>query len=290
MSDYKLENIDNGYNSYKQIIDFYDHYKDDFFQTINVHIENWFGGNMAAVLGSVSDLLMENLNTVNFIIKDTEIRNLLLRNGFLSYYGHNREVDDRHTTIKYLKIKPTDGRFFNNYILSELINRPELPDMSQPLKKKITESIYELYVNAQIHSKTKFIYTCGQIFPAKNKIEFTFVDTGLGFKNVVNSALEPFGSHFNANQAIRWAIKDKNSTKDDVSGGIGLAILIEFIKLNKGKLQIVSDTGFYQLDETGERNYDYPIRFPGAIINISVRTDDDASYSLISEIDNNDLF
>ncbi|MDR4507873.1 MAG: hypothetical protein MRJ65_06500 [Candidatus Brocadiaceae bacterium] len=45
--------------------------------------------------------------------------------------------------------------------------------------KKITESIYEIFVNAQIHSETDFIYTCGQFFPNKHMIEFTIKDTGI---------------------------------------------------------------------------------------------------------------
>ncbi|MDD4205107.1 MAG: ATP-binding protein [Candidatus Delongbacteria bacterium] len=287
MAIYTLTKIDNGYNSYKQIIELYQTHKDTFFDTIDIHLDQWFGANMAAVLGGVLDLFIDNMNTINLFIENSETKNVLMRNGFLSHYGYERVIDDRHSTIEYLKIKPTDGRFFNSYIIDEFINRSEMPEMTGALKKKIAESIYELFVNAKDHSGTKFIYTCGQVFPVKNKIEFTIADTGKGFQRVVNDALL---TNFTAGQAIKWAIKDRNTTKNDITGGIGLAILHEFIKLNKGRLQIISGNGFYEFDEEGERIHKFPYDFPGSYINVSIRTDDDSSYALKEEIDSNDLF
>ena len=92
-------------------------------------------------------------------------------------------------------------------------------------------------------------------------------------------------------QAITWAIGDKNSTKQDISGGIGLAILREFIIRNQGKIQIVSDDGFYQLDSHEEQTKSFSGSFPGTVINMQFRTDDAASYALISEVPlDDDLF
>ncbi|MDA3884245.1 MAG: ATP-binding protein [Candidatus Delongbacteria bacterium] len=287
MATYTLKNIDNKYNSYYQIIEFYDKFKDEIFENIDIHLDQWFGANMSAVLGGVLDLLVDNLNTINFTIQNLDTENVLQRNGFLSHYGHPTVYDDRHSTIKYLKIKPSDGRFFNSYIIEEFINRPELPVMTKGLKKRITEYIYELFVNAKDHSGTKFIYTCGQFYPGKNRIEFTIADTGKGFKQVVNDALL---TNFTSIQAIKWALQDRNTTKKDISGGIGLAILIEFIKLNKGKLQIISGNGLYQYDEEGVHISKFPHNFPGSLINVSICTDDNTSYALKEEIDNNDLF
>jgi anti-sigma regulatory factor (Ser/Thr protein kinase) len=209
------------------------------------------------------------------------------KNDFLSYYGYPRVVDDKHTTIKYLKLKPTDGRFFHGYIVSELLNRPELPQMTQELKKKISESIYEIFVNAQIHSETDFIYTCGQFFPSKNKIEFTITDAGIGFKNRINKR---FKKNLNSVQAIKWAASDGHSTKTNISGGIGLALLKEFITKNNGKFQIVSDDGFYQYESTGEQLKLFSESFPGTIVNLQFRTDDTSSYSLQEEYQDEALF
>ena len=147
--------------------------------------------------------------------------------------------------------------------------------------------IYEIFVNAQIHSASPFIYTCGQFFPNKNKIEFTIVDTGIGFKEKIN---QRFNSNLSAIQAIKWAVQDKMTTKIGVSGGIGLAVLKEFIELNKGKMQIVSSDGFYQFDSEGELDNQFSGQFPGTIVNLQFKTDDKHNYSLKNEIDINDIF
>ena len=83
---------------------------------------------------------------------------------------------------------------------------------------------------------------------------------------------------------------DGHSTKQNIPGGIGLAILREFININNGKIQIVSDDGFYQLDTNGVQKKLFSGPFPGTIINIQFKTDDRTSYSLVSEIDSDELF
>ncbi len=65
MATYTLTKIDNGYSSYKQIIELYQTHKDTFFDTIDIHLDQWFGANMAAVRGGVLDLFIDNMNTIN---------------------------------------------------------------------------------------------------------------------------------------------------------------------------------------------------------------------------------
>ena len=69
------------------------------------------------------------------------------KNGFLAHFGYPSMHDTNDTAIQYLKLKPSDGRFFNQYVM--------------------TESIYEIFVNAQIHSESKHIYTSGGSSPPR---------------------------------------------------------------------------------------------------------------------------
>ena len=72
-----------------------------------------------------------------------------------------------------------------------------------------------------------------------------------------------------------------------ISGGIGLSLLTEFIKFNKGKFQIISGDGIYEVGEKEKAGFlDFP--FPGTIVNMEFRTDDSNSYRLSSESDNTD--
>jgi hypothetical protein len=283
----QIINITNTFESYQQLINFYLAHKEKEFDTIHVELHKWFGANMSAPLGAILDVFYYNMNEIKFDYIDIKIKEILLKNRFLSYFGYSRIEDNHQTTIQYLKLKITDGKYFKNYIVDELIGRNELPRMSELVKEKITEAIYEIFVNAQIHSDSNYIYTCGQFYPRENKIEFTIADMGIGFKKKVN---DRFKSNLTSTQAITWATKDKNTTKIGVTGGIGLALLTEFIAMNKGKMQIISDDGFYQFEINGEEMKIFNGIFPGTIVNLQFRTDDNGSYVMKSEFDTEDIF
>jgi hypothetical protein len=200
-----LSNIDNTCTSFQDIISFYQKNKDKTFDNIHLQIRSWFAANMCAALGAVLDLFTENCNSIHFDNLSPQVERILLKNDFLTYYGKSREVDVNHTTIRFQKLKPADGRYFKVYVIEELIGRTELPHMSSALKEKMVEAIYEIFVNAQIHSKTQYIYTCEQFFSQKNVIEFTIVDTGIGFKNKINKR---FNRSLSAKDAITWAVED----------------------------------------------------------------------------------
>ncbi|MBC2695063.1 MAG: ATP-binding protein [Desulfobacteraceae bacterium] len=265
----------------------YNENKDRQFETIEISFQQWFAANLSSALGGVMDKLLGDLNTIRFNDISPDILTIIQKNDFLSHFGYQRVTDINNNTIRYLKLKPTDGRYFQRYVLKELLDRPELSIMNSALKRKIAESIYEIFVNAQIHSESDFIYTCGQFFPTKESIEFTITDTGVGFRKRVNSRFE---KKLSSVQAIKWAMKDGHSTKQGISGGIGLAILKEFVILNKGKIQIISDDGFYQLDPNGVQTRLFSGSFPGTIINMEFKTDNVTSYSLISETESDELF
>jgi anti-sigma regulatory factor (Ser/Thr protein kinase) len=283
----QLVSINNTFESYQKLIDFYQEHKDKEFETIHLELRQWFAANMCAALGGILDTFTDNLNDVKIDYINPDIERILLKNDFLSFFGRSRMIDNYHTTIRFLKLKLSDGKFFNNYVVNELIGRAELPKMSYLVKEKMTEAIYEIFVNAQIHSESKQIYTCGQFFPKESKIEFTIVDTGIGFKRKVN---ERFNVNLSSTQAIRWATVDSHTTKTDITGGIGLALLKEFIEKNNGKMQIISDDGFYQFDIQGEQSQFFNGSFPGTIVNLQFRTDDNSSYILKKEFDNNNIF
>lgn len=285
----RLITINNTFESFQSLIQLYETHKDELFGDIHLEIRHFFAANMSAALGAVLDKFTANLNDIHFDYLSPQIETILLRNDFLTYFGKQRAVDVNNTTIKFLKLKPTDGKYFKNYVIEELIEGhiTDLPQMSKGVKEKMVEAIYEIFVNAQIHSETEFIYTCGQFFPTKNKIEFTIVDTGIGFREKINRR---FGSNLRATQAIKWAVKEKKTTKEGISGGLGLAVLREFVILNKGKMQIISNEGFYQFDSDGETLNEFQGEFPGTIVNLQFRTDDNNNYSLKSEIDINDIF
>ncbi len=287
MARYDLENINTTYEGYQKLIDLYQKYKHRENEQLELNLKTWFSGNLCAALGGVLDLLKDEMITINFSDIDDDIKKILRKNGFLSHYLYPTYIDIYKTTIRYMKLKPRDGRYFFDYIQNELLNHSDLPQMSTVLKMKISESIYEIFTNAQIHSETKNIYACGQYFPHKHIIEFTITDTGRGFKEIISSF---FNKDVRADLAIKWAFENTHSTKKSVSGGIGLSILKEFIDLNKGKILVVSDMGYYKIAPEGDEMGLFRGSFPGSAINVQFRTDDTKSYSLAGEPGLDDLF
>jgi len=160
--------------------------------------------------------------------------------------------------------------------------------MTNAVHEKISESIQEMFVNAQMHSETEFIYTCGQYFYLKNEINFTIVDTGIGFARRIEKDL---GQIISASDAIRWALIDGHTTKQGVSGGLGLALLKEFITQNKGKIHIISGNAFYELNEFGERIANLDAYYDGSFISMTFKTDDTKMYRFSdADIDLDDIF
>lgn len=282
-----LSNLHSTALGFSQLARLYDDNKGEVFEKIHVSFDFWFDANMAAPLGAVLDLLEDNLNDIVFDRISPNIQSILQKNDFLKHFGFDGCIDIYNTTIQYQKMKPDDGRYFHQYVTAQFLNRAELPTMSEGLRKKMTEAMLELFVNAQIHSETKHIYTCGQFFPKRRTIEFCIADTGIGFKE---KFIRRFEKTISAVDAIFWAVQDRNTTKVGIPGGIGLALLSEFVKLNKGKLQIISGDGYYQYDSQGEKTEKLSKPFPGTVVNVAFRTDDNSNYALVSETNEADLF
>jgi len=168
--------------------------------------------------------------------------------------------------------------------------------MSDAVHDKIGESIHEMFINAKIHSETEFIYTCGQFFPKEHNLNFTIVDTGIGFAKKIEKALE---CSISSTEAIKWAIKDGNTTKQNVSGGLGLTLLKEFILKNKGIIQIISGNAYYKFANSGNAYYKFANGientqeldkyFDGSVISMTFKTNDIAYYRLKDEKDD-DIF
>jgi len=81
-----------------------------------------------------------------------------------------------------------------------------------------------------------------------------------------------------------------NTTRQSESGGLGLKLIREFIVHNNGRIVIVSDAGYWELQggQVTKKRFDCP--FPGTVVLIEINTADTKSYALKSEIDPNNIF
>ena len=256
---------------------------------INMRLTQWFDADMCAAFGAILYNLGENLNTIKLIDISSPVETILSKNGFLSHYGREKIPDQYGTTIPYRRFDVKDDRHFSEYIENELIHRSELPRMLPGLLKKFRESIFEIFSNAVLHSDTNLgIFSCGQYFPKQDRLDFTVADLGVGMRQNIKRHT---GVELSPEKAIIWATEKHNTTKrGNVPGGLGLKLLREFIDLNGGSIQIVSDAGYWH--RKNKQIVAQPLNhpFPGTVVSVEINTADTHIYSLAPNLNVEDIF
>ena len=233
------------------------------------------------MIGTIFEMLEENNNIVSLENINHKIANILRKNSFLIKYGYPTLNDRFDTSLKYERLNPQEETKFYGYIKDELFSKTDFPSLSNRLRSEITKNIFELYENARTHGKCNFIHICGQFFPKapKKPLHFTIVDKGITIKeNVCNFR----GESLSGSETIQWAIVRGNSTKQEV-GGLGLGIIFEFIKLNKGKIHIVSADGYYEFSNGQETTKTLSNPFEGTLVNLTFDLTDKHHYYLEEE-------
>lgn len=244
---------------------------------------SWFEANLAAVLGGILSELQGKGNKVRLINIGPEQHNILTRNRFLASFGYDSTPDLIGTTAHYEKFDITDERKIKDYIEAELLNKPDMPQISQALKTEIIRSIFEIYSNAIMHGKCNFVFSCGQYYPRKSPphMYFTIVDLGETIKSNVASFLK---QPYSGEEAILWALKEGNTTKiGSQPGGLGFAVIQEFVKMNNGRIQIASADGYWEYVKGKIFSTTMSQDFAGTIVNLVFNLADTNAYSLKSE-------
>lgn len=286
-----LPEIRHNQAGFKALVCLYAQTKDCLFDGIEIDMSatSWFDTDMCAALGAILYRLGENLNTIRLTNIRPSIETILSKNGFLSHYGREKIPDRWSTTIPYQRFDVKDDRYFAGYIEAELMHRSEIPAMSQGLLKKFRESIFEIFSNAVLHSRSeKGIFSCGQFFPARHQLDFSVADLGIGIRRNVkeNTALD-----LAPEAAIAWATEGCNTTKrGQIPGGLGLKLLGEFIDLNGGRIQIVSDAGYWRRENGQSVATRLSQPFPGTVVSVEINTADTQAYALSSELSEDDIF
>lgn len=241
----------------------------------------WFDANMSAPLGVVL-ARSQNINAVELKGLRPGVQSILSKNSFLTEFGFPKHCDTYGTTIPYRRFTTTDDLLFAEYLNSHLRGK-DLPRMTPALSTRFKSAILEIFVNATIHSESGLgIFACGQYFPRMHRLDFCVADAGIGMRRKIHKEL---GIKMNSDQAISWALQEGHTTrKGSVPGGLGLKLIREFISMNKGRIQIVSDRGYWEFSTGNETLTRMDLGFPGTVINIEINTADTSSYCLRGEL------
>ncbi len=286
-----LPTIYHGLKGFAALALFHSQTKQCVFEDVEIDMRetSWLDADRCAAFGAILYCLGDNLNTVNLVNLPPAVESILSKNGFLSHYGRTNIPDRWGTTIPYQRFDVEDDRYFSDYIEREFISHPEMPAMSPGLLKKLRESVFEIFSNAVLHSRTELgIFSCGQFFPTRNRLNFTVADLGVGIRKNVCDHLQ---KNLSPMDAIIWATREHNTTKrGTIPGGLGLTLLSEFIDLNGGHIQIVSDAGYWQRKDKGIDTSPLDQPFPGTVVSMEINTADYSSYRLASEPEDHEIF
>jgi hypothetical protein len=282
----KLKNLVSDFEGISQFAEISSKLEKLFLEKVDIDLSqvSWFDANLCAPLGAILYKASFNLNMISFVNINDKVLPILTKNGFLRSYGWPERADTFGTTIAYKRFEPVESKSFAEYIGSHMTGRG-IPKMTDLLDKSFKRSILEIFTNSATHSETTLgIFSCGQSFPGQHRLDFSIVDLGIGFRRNIERRR---GLIFTSSEAINWAISERNSSKtaetDPIPGGLGLKLLREFISLNGGRLQIISDTGFWEEHKEKQIIRDLLIPFPGTMVNIEINTGDTKVYCLASE-------
>ena len=263
-------NISTNFAGTKKLFEFYKSASDYYNETIYLdfyHL-NWFDANLSALFGSI----LTKLNKENNLVFSTDINYLrehfdvLFRNGF--FKNGTKIADEQQSTINYKSISPNDKTGFIDYIENDLLNHRGMPNFSEKEKDEILESLIEVFCNIQIHSKsTEDFYVCGQYYPEKKILTFSMVDIGIGFLPAIKERTENVIN--NDYDAIKWALKKRNTTKSS-PGGLGLYDLNSYFNRTKGNLQIITGDTFWstELENAVIKKFTFQTPYVGSILNL----------------------
>ena len=289
-----LHTVSSTLDGFQELIRFHHEVRTVSGQTLDIDMSSvvWLDANMCAPLGAILYSHCQTRPTVRLMGMRAHIEDILQKNGFLPNFGFDRarKPDSYQTTIEYQRFERRSARAFRDYVARHFVGKG-LPEMSQALQSKFRESISELLENAVDHSETRLgIFACGQRFPKKSRLDFSVADLGIGMRANVSKHT---GLDLTPEAAIAWAMEGTNTTRSPdgrTPGGLGLKLIRDFISLNGGSIQIVSDEGYWSFHRGQVESRRLRGAFPGTVVNIEVNTADQQSYVLTSEIDPDSIF
>ena len=242
-----------------------------------------FDTNMAAPLGVVLARVARKFNSVRIVFVPEPVKETLIDSRFLTHYRYRARSDTLQSATSFRRFRLTDAGAFQEYINQMLVSGC-FPAMSQKIILRFKKKVFEVYQNAITHSESKIgVFVCGHSFAREKLIHFTIADCGIGVRGAVRRHLND--RRINSIQALRWALKPRNTTKTGKHpGGLGLNLIQKFSALNGGSIWIASRFALYNFC-CGQENFrKMASDFPGTAVTIEINTADAGQCVLSSEV------
>lgn len=215
-----------------------------------------------------------------------KISHLMAKNRFGRLVGMASEPDEDKSCVRYdiFAAETECLEQFEKYILLEIFEHKEIPMMEENYKNGIIDNFLEIFNNVIDHSQATTAHVCGQFFYESKMLVFSIADIGLTFQEKIEDYFKHIGKEAPAKK-IEWALEMGNSTKIGEPGGIGLNLLLRFLKDNKGFFCVVSGNEYYEYGHNGEKTNYLTSGYPGTVVTIGINLADSNMYFLFDNSD-----
>lgn len=194
---------------------------------------------------------------------------------------------DRQVELQHLT---TVNPLYTDSVLKVLQNNI---NMSPGVKDSLHMSITELMTNTFDHSATASgCFVCTQAY--KDSIKICLTDFGIGILSALSS-FPKYSTLASCIEAIELSVKEGVSSRKRQPAGLGLTHIQRFLKVNEGRMDIISGDGWVHWDFRGGnggtiKKKKLGIAFEGTIVNIIARADGEGFYFFPSEYPGEEIF
>lgn len=260
-------------------------------ENINFNFEDtkWFDANLLTLFACSTETLINNQCHVSMNNIFYGLQNIMCKNGFSKYWNETKlpaQEDINNTTIRFAKLENGDIHQLADIIPRELLGKPDMPYLSKKLKKEFTQVFLEIFLNCFQHGNSEHAFICGQYYPnsPNKRLDFSIANLGRTIKSNVDDFYGMKALPDSYKNCIDWAMQNGTTTKEDGTGGIGLYLLTEFARINKGQIYICSDNEYWKQSNIGlSGSREFSKALHGTIVNVEFNLTDCNRYCLASE-------
>lgn len=219
----------------------------------------------SSYIGALAEICRKNNKRIvfRFLSSESKVFKYFKRSGLYDYISKGTILHTNENAVPFWKVDMDDEDLMP--YIDKIIDLSKI-SIEEIARQELFRNFYEIFTNAKEHSNERFgVYACGHWMPQKKCLVFSLYDTGIGIPQLVKDKVD---STMSDEEALIWALKTGHSTKQLESGvprGVGLSDLKKFVRLNRGRLSILSNGIFY--DYQGKQK-----EYVGKLVNRNIGT------------------
>lgn len=225
----------------------------------------------SAALGVVIARIQDRGRKFNFGIVPKILEDLFIKNWFLHGIGIAHQPESLHTTrIPFQHFKTSEINEFLDFLEGHLEGKG-LPPLDSTFSLQLLQCLGEVFVNTETHSDSALgVFVCGQHYPAQQRLVLTIADAGV---TIPARIARRFGRNLSPVHAMEWAMTKGHTTKQGTPGGIGLKLLRDFAREQRGGVWIASGRAFWEMKSGMENISELDDPFPGTVVTLKIPTE-----------------